>query len=481
MQVLDIGCAEGELLSCLCNPAPWFAPPPHGISPNDMSTTDTVLLKELHQGILHPSKIAGLDVSRDELERTIKNTQPLASGRETSWHRPPARWEPLEVNIWEGGLECFNEAFVNVECVVATEVYVLSAQICSAETADHKLALDRSIEHLPETVLARFAPVVLGAYHPRILLVTTPSYTFNARFTAPDAPREARCGWPDPTERTDRVFRHHDHKFEWTVEEFTQWCNAIAAEWGYDIIDIGGVGTAKEEDEWGRDRELGYASQVAAFKRREGGEWAETRERRWKEADTRTHVPCQHEHQLLASHEHVAHEKACKLRSLHEVSELVISKMLHFRETTVALTDIWFEREVESACGGWIDWLVRAIRDHSGLALEKTLLGSSEHEEWVVRLDLSLHHLIPPDSQVDAWASSPDMEEVEDPGDLPENDTLWGQVGGVVIKDNPGDSGVETVQYGWNENSVESGWGWGDPTEGGWDKDTRNDYIQVPL
>ena len=58
-------------------------------------------------------------------------------------------------------------------------------------------------------------------------------------------------------------------KFEWTVEEFAQWCSAVAAEWGY-TVEVGGVGKAREVDGWGRDDALGWASQTAAFTRIEG-------------------------------------------------------------------------------------------------------------------------------------------------------------------------------------------------------------------
>ena len=74
--------------------------------------------------------------------------------------------------------------------------------------------------------------MLLGVYHPRLLLITTPSYTFNDRFIAPDAPPGTRRGTPDPTGRTGRIFRHWDHKFEWTVEEFTEWCEEVAEDWG---------------------------------------------------------------------------------------------------------------------------------------------------------------------------------------------------------------------------------------------------------
>ena len=38
--------------------------------------------------------------------------------------------------------------------------------------------------------------MLLGAYHPRLLLITTPSYSFNDRFIAPDAPPGTRQGVP---------------------------------------------------------------------------------------------------------------------------------------------------------------------------------------------------------------------------------------------------------------------------------------------
>ena len=67
--------------------------------------------------------------------------------------------------------------------------------------------------------------MLFGVYHPKFVLVTTPSYTSSARFTA-----SARLvGYPDPTGRTDRIFRHHDHKFEWTREEFTMYDQPLTA------------------------------------------------------------------------------------------------------------------------------------------------------------------------------------------------------------------------------------------------------------
>ncbi|KAI0649386.1 hypothetical protein C8Q79DRAFT_999170 [Trametes meyenii] len=394
-EVLDIGCGEGELLSCLCNPAPWLGPPPPEVLPADGSHDE---LAEIHEDILHPVKVAGLDISHSDLELAVQGTTPLPPGHTSGlWHEP-IRWEPLEVKIWEGSLAHVNPEYVGVECVVSTEV----------------------IEHLPDDVLRAFAPVVFGAYRPRVVLVTTPSYTFNARFTAPHAPMETRSGWHDPTKRTSRIFRHHDHKFEWTVEEFTEWCKTVAAEWGYDV-EVAGVGRAQEVDEWGRDEALGWASQVAAFRRRAGEEWEEKRAEQVARLGIQSREGLER-HKLLATHQHPAHKTARCSRPLAAVGALVVDKMVDFRETSIPLRELWFQEEVAVACGGWLDWLVRAAHTHDGLSLERVTSGYAE--EWQVRLDADLHHLILPKSQTDS-ASPPDTDELEGAWDPYDDDIPW--------------------------------------------------------
>ena len=126
--MVDIGCGEGELLSCLCNPAPWLAPPPPDVlagatapssSPDDIAG---VALASLHRDVLHPVRLAGLDVSAADLECAARITQPPPPALAESRWGAPVRWEPLEVALWEGSLARVNEAFVGIECVVATEV-----------------------------------------------------------------------------------------------------------------------------------------------------------------------------------------------------------------------------------------------------------------------------------------------------------------------------------------------------------------------
>jgi hypothetical protein len=129
----------------------------------------------------------------------------------------------------------------------------------------HRLKLyPPRIEHLSPDVFEAFAPMLLGVYHPKFLLITTPSYTFNARFTVPDAPASSRQGHPDPTGRTDRIFRHNDHKFEWTDEELRAWSSNVAQQWGYKAT-VSNLGQPTLADPF--ERQFLGASQAVLFQR----------------------------------------------------------------------------------------------------------------------------------------------------------------------------------------------------------------------
>ncbi|KAG8726500.1 hypothetical protein FRC12_023344 [Ceratobasidium sp. 428] len=232
--VLDIGCGEGSLLSVLCGPASSI--------PND--PPDSHLSTPIRDLFLQ--RVAALDVDPEVIDDAVHAATsdrephylaPWGSG-EDGWY---TRWAPLEASVWQGGLEVLNSEFYKFDAIVSTEV----------------------IEHVPEPILPAFSHVLLGQYRPRLLVLTTPNFTFNARFHPPGVPRK---GFPDPTGKTTRVFRHSDHKREWTVSEFTEWCHEAAELHGYDVT-LDGVGVPTEPDPFGR--ELGYASQTAVFVRRE--------------------------------------------------------------------------------------------------------------------------------------------------------------------------------------------------------------------
>jgi hypothetical protein len=144
-QVLDVGCGEGELLSALCQPAPWLAPPPAELlSPViDSTPTQTVpdspVFNDEEIPNLHITTLHGLDVSAADLEFAIKATAPInldardveelvreQNSAYMTYSSGIQRWEELRTKVWKGGLEVINEDFVNMECITAMEVYVPS-------------------------------------------------------------------------------------------------------------------------------------------------------------------------------------------------------------------------------------------------------------------------------------------------------------------------------------------------------------------
>lgn len=223
---------------------------------------------------LHLRRIAGLDISPEALQEAVYQTSPSPyemeqqeaaaehsnGGGSHFFHAPLERdrWEDLRIELWQGSLDIYNEAFDNFDSFILTEV----------------------IEHLSDKSLFKFPDVLFGSYRPRIVVVTTPNYDFNRYFRAgehSDSPAagvdadtdpspaptkpgrgsgktakeassevdaEARHAFPDPTGRTERVFRDADHKFEWTQTEFKQWCDSITSKYDYTVT-ITGVGSLR--------------------------------------------------------------------------------------------------------------------------------------------------------------------------------------------------------------------------------------------
>jgi len=98
------------------------------------------------------------------------------------------------------------------------------------------------IEHLDPNRLPALARVVFGEAKPKFAIVTTPNVEYNALFPnfAPGA------------------YRHPDHRFEWTREQFRTWVKSIEDRYGYraELRDIGRV-----------DEVHGAPTQMAVFSR----------------------------------------------------------------------------------------------------------------------------------------------------------------------------------------------------------------------
>jgi 3' terminal RNA ribose 2'-O-methyltransferase Hen1 len=96
------------------------------------------------------------------------------------------------------------------------------------------------IEHLDPPRLSAFERVLFEFARPETVIVTTPNIEYNVRFENLPAGR----------------FRHKDHRFEWTREQFRNWTETVAERFGY-AVEIRPVGL--------EDAEVGAPTQMAVF------------------------------------------------------------------------------------------------------------------------------------------------------------------------------------------------------------------------
>ncbi|KAG9301776.1 hypothetical protein G9A89_003323 [Geosiphon pyriformis] len=189
--VFDFGCGEGALLSFLVQP--------------------------FEDGPI--VRLAGIDICSEILKSTSKNCSPWDHDHEF------LRLTPLTVDLYQGSIDVADERLCGYEAVVCMEV----------------------IEHVDPPVLEKFFEVVLGAYKPKILIVTTPNVEFNIYFP------QLKYGTPEAILRID------DHRFEWTRKEFQEWALSGADKYNYSV-EFSGVGRLKDSDP-----AVGFATQIAIF------------------------------------------------------------------------------------------------------------------------------------------------------------------------------------------------------------------------
>ncbi|MDE0481079.1 MAG: 3' terminal RNA ribose 2'-O-methyltransferase Hen1 [Candidatus Poribacteria bacterium] len=84
------------------------------------------------------------------------------------------------------------------------------------------------IEHLDPPRLSAFERVLFEFARPQTVVLTTPNVEYNVKFENLPAGR----------------FRHRDHRFEWTREEFQSWASDISNRFGYTVVfhPIGEIG-----------------------------------------------------------------------------------------------------------------------------------------------------------------------------------------------------------------------------------------------
>ena len=139
--------------------------------------------------------ITGVDVSHRALEAARRRLRLDAL--------PPLQRQ--RVNLLHGSLVYTDSRLAGHDVAVAMEV----------------------IEHIDAPRLDAFEETVFGTAQPKAVLITTPNAEYNAVFDRLSA----------------GTFRHGDHRFEWTREQFRDWSKGIANRRGYDVRfqDIGPV------------------------------------------------------------------------------------------------------------------------------------------------------------------------------------------------------------------------------------------------
>ncbi len=145
-------------------------------------------------------RIVGVDVSHRALQ--------VALNRLDMDRLPEAQRDRIE--LFQGALTYRDKRFEGFDAACAVEV----------------------IEHLELSRLPAFERVVFKFARPATVLVTTPNVEYNSVF------KQLPAG----------QFRHKDHRFEWTVQEFQQWARGVGERFGYSVRflgignDVSGVG-----------------------------------------------------------------------------------------------------------------------------------------------------------------------------------------------------------------------------------------------
>ncbi|KAI9340934.1 hypothetical protein BDR26DRAFT_820347 [Obelidium mucronatum] len=186
--IADLGCGRGAILTSLIASSQW-------------------------------TRIIGVDLCRSSLDSASELCQP------TDAEKQSLKEHEIVVELFEGSLKEADNRLKNIDAMICSEV----------------------VEHLDGDTLNCFPHVVLGTFHPKILIVTTPNAEFNINFP------ELNYGTPLATLRND------DHKFEWTRQEFEQWAQCYARQYGYDVS-FTGVGLIQ-----GSIHNVGFCTQAAIF------------------------------------------------------------------------------------------------------------------------------------------------------------------------------------------------------------------------
>lgn len=185
----------------------------------DLGCNECKFMKYFRNGDLEVDALIGVDVDEAVLTNVAMQLKPLPS------HYLNPKSHPFEIELFAGSITDKDQRLYKVDAVCAIEL----------------------IEHLHPDELLAFPKTVFGFMQPRVAIITTPNKEYNVIFKDFD----------------DDTFRHPDHKFEWTREEFKRWANGVISEYPEYEVEFDGVGYPDL-----RPNPEGPCSQIAVFRRK---------------------------------------------------------------------------------------------------------------------------------------------------------------------------------------------------------------------
>ena len=128
--------------------------------------------------------LSGTDICEDSLRQA---RQRLTAGRDAL---------PSYIRIFQGSFMQEDSRFLGYDAAVLVE----------------------TIEHVEPDQLSKLENTVFVAARPKLVIITTPNHDYNPVLGVPN-----------------NRFRHPDHRFEWGLKKFQNWCEGVAGRSGYAV------------------------------------------------------------------------------------------------------------------------------------------------------------------------------------------------------------------------------------------------------
>lgn len=159
-----------------------------------------------------------IDILKTEVDEAAFQSTPLP------WDIIFGRYVEMKLNLYQGSVVEPDDRLIGLDAITMIEL----------------------IEHLDGETLSKIPSNIFGYYQPRLVIISTPNVEYNVHFP----------------QLEEGKFRHWDHQFEWSREQFQSWCCSITEEYNYNVT-YSGVGTPLKGKE-----DVGFCSQFAIFRRK---------------------------------------------------------------------------------------------------------------------------------------------------------------------------------------------------------------------